>query len=79
MMTADDFDAVLRDLSDGRARTAMAEAEDAPAAAESRGGCHACLGHLFASLGFYAPRTPLLSYLMYYHTLLWVVCRAPGE
>ena len=38
-----------------------------------------CLGHLFASVGFYKPEASLFSYLMYYHTLMWVVCRAPGE
>lgn len=45
----------------------------------SVGCCKACLGHLFAGIGFYKPHDTLLEYLMFYHTLLWVVCRPPGE
>ena len=43
------------------------------------GCCKACVGHLFAGVGIYKPHDTLPEYLMFYHTLLWVVCRPPGE
>ena len=74
------FDAVLRDVSASRSVDEGAGSADA-AAEDTRphGACRTCLGHMFASIGYYAPNVPLFSYLMYYHTLLWIGCRAPGE
>ena len=82
-LTAAEFDALLLDVSSGR-RLASGELDLAAVGAAAsrgrpRGVWRACLGHIFAAFGLYKPRVPLFSYLMYYHTLLWVVCRAPGE
>ena len=43
------------------------------------GCCKACVGRIFAGVGIYKPHDTLLEYLMFYHTLLWVCCRPPGE
>ena len=81
VISRDDFEHILSDVASGRrdasgALDAKSQiAQPTPKGAE----CHACVGNVLASVGFYQPETSLLSYLMYYHTLFWVVCRAPGE
>ena len=47
--------------------------------AERKRGWRRCVGHVLAAFGCYKPELPLLSHLMYYHTLFWVICRAPDE
>ena len=44
-----------------------------------KSGCRLCVAHVLAAFGLYSPEEPLLSHLMYYHTLLWVCCRPPGQ
>ena len=59
--------------------TAIASQLPPARAPRLKGVCRTCAGHMFAGLGFFRPEQSLITYLMYYHTLLWVVCRAPGE
>jgi len=41
--------------------------------------CYRCVASSLGWIGFYRPECPMLSYLAYYHTLMWVVCKHPSE
>jgi hypothetical protein len=80
-LTAAEFERLLTDVGSGR-RVASGELDAGAyggAFERPRGIWRQCVGHALAVVGFYKPEVPLFSYLMYYHTLMWVVCRAPGE
>lgn len=81
VITEDDFGGLLADIAAGRRdASGVRDAASRMLAPPRKGGCcHACVASMLASVGMYKPESSLLSYLMYYHTLMWVVCRAPGE
>ena len=81
-LSAAEFDHLMEDISNGRRGAAgVLDVVTAPIVTPAmKGGCcRVCVAHLFAGVGLYRPEASLLAYLMYYHTLMWVVCRAPGE
>ena len=58
---------------------APAAAADNTGALLLAGWCRDFTAHALGAFHLYQPETSLLTYLMYYHTLLWVVCKPPGE
>ena len=70
-------DRMLSDVAAGWRPDRSNAAEDDDG--QPRSVCQACAGRSLAAFGCYRPEESMLTYLMYYHTLFWVVCRAPGE
>ena len=79
-LTAEEFDGLLLQVAHGHrsAEGAFDLTTLGPVGAKV-GCCRSCLGQAFAAMGYYKDEHTLLEYLMFYHTLLWVCCRPPGE
>ena len=85
-LTLEQFEQLVSDLTssgtaafDGSGGGTGGEAGFGGGAAAAGPSQPSCLGSCLGWFGLYRPEESMLRYLGYYHTLLWVMCQAPGE
>ena len=78
-LTPSECDRMLADVARGYRPVVAAEEPVEEEEARTRDLCHLVIAQLLAAFGNYKPDLSLRQYVLYYHTLFWVVCRAAAS